>query len=96
MRYDKALIRLPMMLLAAWAVSGCGPQIQLRPLFPPAAELAVEPKPVPPADIVTSAQAGAVYSARIEGWGERGWLTVARLCRYYKAQGMPGLTCPAP
>ena len=84
-----------MMLLAALAVSGCGPQIQLRPLFPPAADLAVEAKPVPPVEIVTSAQAGAEYSAHVEAWGERGWLTVARLCRYYKAQGMPGIVCPA-
>lgn len=96
MLYDKGRIRLPMMLLAAWAVSGCGPQIQLRPLYPPAADLAVEAKPVPSADIVTSAVAGAEYSARVEAWGERGWLAVARLCRYYKAQGMPSLACPAP
>ena len=94
MLYDKGRIRLPMMLLAAWAVQGCGPQIQLRPLYPPASELAVEPKPVPSADIVTSAVAGAEYSARVEAWGERGWLTVARLCRYYKGQGMPGIVCP--
>ena len=79
---------------ATFALTACGPQIQLRPLYPPAADLAVEAKPVPSADIVTSAEAGAEYSARVEAWGERGWLTVARLCRYYKGQGMPGIVCP--
>ena len=93
MLYDKALTRLPMMLLAALAVSACGPQIQVRPLYPPAADLAVEAKPVPPPEIVTSAQAGAEYSARVEAWGERGWLAVSRICRWAKAQGM-GVECP--
>lgn len=93
MPYAKGRIAPLMMLLAASAVSACGPQVRIQPLYPPAQDLAVEPKPIPTTDIVTSAQAGAEYSARVEAWGDRGWLTVARLCRYYKAQGM-AVECP--
>lgn len=25
----------------------------------------------------------------VEAWGERGWATVGRLCRFFGAQGMP-------
>jgi hypothetical protein len=56
----------------------------------------VEAKPVPPADIVTSAQAAANYDIAIEGWGERGWRAVARICRWAKDNGAEGLNCPAP
>ena len=88
------LILLPMLFVSVWAVSGCaGPRVQVRPLFPPAADLTVEPKPVPTADIVTSAQAAAEYDIAVEGWGERGWLTVARVCRWAREQGAE-VACP--
>lgn len=53
----------------------------MKPIYPLSADLRVEPKPVPTAAIVTDAQAAANYDAEIEAWGERGWSTVARLCR---------------
>lgn len=62
--------------------------------MPPAADLAVEPKPVPPPEIVTSAQAAAEYDIAVEGWGERGWRTVARICRWAVENGAE-ITCPA-
>lgn len=74
--------------------AACSPQVRLQPLYPPSADLQVEPKPVPPADIVTSAQAAANYDIALEGWGERGWLTVGRICRWAREQGMPGIVCP--
>lgn len=70
----------------------CAPAVRIQPIFPPAQDLQVEPKPVPPADIVTSAQAAAQYDIALEGWGERGWLTVGRICRWAKAMGMV-VTC---
>lgn len=75
------------------AASACGPQVRVQAAFPPSADLRVEPKPVPPADIVTSAQAAAEYDVALEGWGERGWRAVARVCRWAKEQGMQ-VDCP--
>ena len=77
------------------AVLACSPQVRVQPIYPPLADLQVEPKPVPPADIVTSAQAAAAYDIALEAHGDRGWLQVARLCRWFREQGMPGIVCPA-
>lgn len=63
------------------------------PVYPQSADLAVEPKPVPTHDIVTSAQAAAEYDIAVEGWGERGWRAVARLCRFFAGHGM-AVSCP--
>ena len=65
----------------------------VTPLFPPSADLRVESKPVPPPDIVTDDAANARYSIAIEAWGERGWRTVARICRWAVANGAAA-TCP--
>lgn len=75
------------------AAQGCGPQVRVQPLFPPSADLAVEPKPVPRADIVTSAQASAEYDIALESWGERGWNAVGRICRWAREQGA-SVSCP--
>lgn len=72
----------------------CEPKVVSTPIFPPSADLAVEAKPVPTDDIVTSARAAAEYDAAVESWGERGWRTVGRLCRYFKGHGM-AVDCPA-
>jgi hypothetical protein len=32
----------------------------------------------------------------VEAWGEEGWATVGRLCRFFDAMGMEGLDCPPP
>jgi hypothetical protein len=77
------------------AASACAPKERIRPLFPPPADLAVEPKPVAGPEIITSAIAAAEYDVALESWGARGWLTVARICRWAKANGM-GVSCPAP
>jgi hypothetical protein len=45
---------------------------------------------------VTSAAAAARYDIEVESWGERGWLQVARLCRWAVANGATGVTCPPP
>lgn len=76
------------------AVSACDHQERIQPLFPPRVDLAVEPKPVPPPEIVTSAQAAAEYDIAVEVWGERGWQAVARICRWAVANGAQGLDCP--
>ncbi|WP_309091732.1 hypothetical protein [Phenylobacterium sp.] len=65
-------------------------------IYPPAADLAVQPKPVPPDDVLTSRIAGEQYDNAVEAWGEEGWATVGRLCRFYDELGMPGLRCPQP
>ena len=77
------------------ALSACEERIVSVPIYPPSADLALEAKPVPTDDIVTSAQAAAEYDAAVEAWGERGWRQVGRLCRYFKGHGM-AVECPEP
>ena len=94
MRYNQRLIPLLMLCVSVSAASACaGPQVRVQPLYPPLADLQVEPKPIPPADIVTSAQAAAEYDIAVEGWGERGWLAIARICRWAREQGAE-VACP--
>lgn len=84
-------LMLPALLLA---VSGCAaPASRL----PPRADLqaAVEAKPVPTAEIVTSSKAAADYDAAIEAWGDRVRAAGGRLCRYFRALGM-AIDCPGP
>lgn len=90
----KSLTKPLMLSLCALAVSGCETPAATSLVFPPAADLKVEAKPVPPLEIVTSAQAAAAYNIEVEGWGERGWRAVARICRWAKANGMQGVECP--
>jgi hypothetical protein len=63
--------------------------------MPPLADLAVEAKPRPSIDTLTSAKAAADYDVAVEGWGDRGWLQVGRLCRWAKANGAK-VDCPKP
>lgn len=85
---------LPMLCASALVVSACGPKERIRPLYPPAADLKVEPKPIAGPEIVTSAQAAARYDVAIESWGERGWQAVARICRWASRNGME-VACPS-
>ena len=66
----------------------------MSPVFPPASALAVEPKPVPSAEALTSEAAMDREDIARELWGDRGWQAVARLCHYFESQGMKGLDCP--
>jgi len=93
MPLHKSPIALPMLFAFSLVASGCGEQVVSTPIFPPRADLVVEEKPVPTDDIVTSAQASAEYDVAVEGWGERGWLQVARICRWAKGHGMV-VECP--
>lgn len=94
MRYAISPIRSLMLCACALAASACGAErVVSVPIFPPSADLLAEAKPVPGPEIVTSAQASAEYDIAVEGWGERGWLTVARLCRFFKGHGM-AVECP--
>ncbi len=111
-------LRRPTLLLMLSAFSflapGCAQQVRIQPIFPLAADLAVERdcpatdprgvaaeaqgrhcKPIPSADIVTSAHAAADFDVAVQGWGQRGWNAVARLCRWARAQGA-AVDCPAP
>lgn len=74
--------------------SACVPKERIQPIYPPAADLAVEPKPIAGVEILTSAQAAAEYDVKLESWGERGWKAVARICRWAKGNGME-IACPA-
>ena len=75
---------------------GCATQERIQPLFPPAADLVVQPKPVLAPEALTSEAALDRYDIEIEAWGEDGWKAVGRICRWAVANGAPGLTCPDP
>lgn len=76
-------------------VSGCATTGSTPGPFPPASDLKRESKPsLSPADLESDAALDA-HDAAIEAWGERGWATVDRLCRFFDRMGMKGLECPA-
>ena len=78
-----------MLLLA----SGCGASGG----YPPLADLTAvtEHKPVPGDEIATDPVAEAHYNAEVESWGDRLGAAGARLCRFFEAVKLPGLTsCP--
>lgn len=89
LRLTAGLALLPLLL----AVSACGNQGKIRAALPSAADLTVEPKPMPSVDILTNSKAEAKYNSEIESWGDRGWSTVARLCRWAREHGSPA-ACP--
>lgn len=91
--------RKPFLMACLMSVSlGVGVASCAKPVgaYPPVSDLRVEPKPVPPDDVLTSRIAGERYDNAVEGWGEAGWLQVGRLCRFFDELGMEGLSCPPP
>jgi len=74
-------------------VASCG---TLGTSRPPVEDLRVQPKPVPPDDVLTSRIAGELHDNAIEAWGGAGWAQVGRLCRFFDEMGMKGLSCPPP
>ena len=76
------------------AVASCATPVGT---FPPAEDLRVEAKPVPPDEVLTSRIAGEQHDNAVEAWGERGWAAVGRLCRYHQRMGMAlPFECPRP
>jgi hypothetical protein len=48
-----------------------------------------------PKAAITDDAVAAKYSSDLEAWGDRGWATVARLCRWAQANAMSHPICPA-
>lgn len=65
-------------------------------IHPPVDDLkaAVEPKPVPTAEIATSQKAADDYSASVEGWGDRISAAGGRLCRWSERTYKIKVGCP--
>ena len=99
MQFTRPLTLSPLLLASVSIVSGCAGQERTSPAFPPAADVqaAVEPKPVPTVDILTSDQASADYSASVESWGDRIHAAGGRICRWIRDNGgkLP-FECPPP
>lgn len=94
MPFHLSRMSLPLLAASLLAASACAGPVRLSP--PPAADLAVQPKPVPPPEIVTSEAAADAYDASLEAWGEAGWRQVARLCRWARDVAGAKVDCPAP
>ncbi len=74
-------------------VSGCASKALV---YPPAADLQVEPKPqLSPEDVLSEAALDR-HDIAIEARGDRLAAQVGRLCRFWQEMGMKGLDCPAP
>lgn len=74
-------------------VPGCAHREPIPRVFPPAADLKVQPKPqLKPEDVASEAALDA-HDIALEAWGEAGWRQVARICRWAKANGMT-IDCP--
>lgn len=95
MQSNKLRLGVLAMLPFVLGASACDKRVRIQAALPPAADLVVEPKPVPTIDILTDATAEANYNSDVEAWGERGWDAVARICRWAKAHGGP-VVCPKP
>ena len=65
--------------------------------YPPIADLRVEAKPELTVEALESDNALALHDDEVEAWGERGWETVARICRWSVTNGatLP-FRCPKP
>lgn len=95
MKPNKRLIAC--LMIASFAVAAASCETPGAAIFPPAEDLRVKPKPVPSDDVLTSRIAGEKHDNAVEAWGEEGWATVARACRFWRAQGMPlPFACPVP
>lgn len=93
MRSKTCLTLALLIAVSASLVSGCAGRETIRPIFPPAADLAVEPKPRLDPAALESEAALDDFDIALEVWGERGWLAIGRICRWAKANGMD-VSCP--
>lgn len=79
MQSSPRLIRSLALVACAALASSCASKVTA---YPPSADLAVEAKPVLTVEALASDNALAEHDAAVEAWGERGWATVARVCRW--------------
>ncbi len=93
MQLKPSLIALLTIVSCGAGVASCETPAVIRP---PVEDLRVKAKPVPTDDVLTSRVAGEQYDNAVEAWGEAGWATVARSCRFWRDLGMPlPFACPA-
>lgn len=67
--------------------SACETRGPTSPVFPSAADLRVEAKPLASIATLTSEAAHVDHDIAVEAWGERGWMAVARTCRWAVTSG---------
>lgn len=97
MRFPRTLTLALLIAAPLSLASGCASREHVTPIFPPAADLMVEPKPLLDPAAVESEAALDAHDIALETWGERGWAAVARICRWAEANGarLP-VGCPRP
>lgn len=87
MPFNQRLIRSLAVAACAALACSCASREPRLNAYPPSADLRVEPKPKLAAEAIASDNALAEHDAAVEAWGDRGWATVARLCRWAEAAG---------
>lgn len=86
---------MPALLIAASLSlpSGCASKERIRPLFPPAADRRVQPKPVLAIEGLSGEAVLDQHDIALETWGEAGWKAVAGICGWSVANGLNGVDC---
>lgn len=87
MRFNRCLTLALLTAASLSLASGCAGRERIQPLFPPAADLKVQPKPVLAPDAIESEAALDAHDIALEVWGEAGWAAVARICRWSVRNG---------
>ena len=93
MRFKPCLMLALPIVASLSLASGCATRERVTPIFPSSADLRVEPKPqLRPEDLASEAALDR-YDIAVEAWGEAGWKTVARICRWAEGNGA-AVECP--
>ena len=97
MRSPNSLTTCLLLAVSLSVVSACAGKEYVTPIFPPPADMRVQPKPELTPDALSSEAALDAHDINLEAWGEAGWLTVGRICRWAVANGADlTFRCPPP
>ena len=95
MRFRRCLMPVLVIAGSLSLVSACASNGSPSVIYPPSADLAIEPKPeLKPADIYSEAALDA-HDIAIEARGDRLADQIGRICRFYRDLGMD-IECPPP
>lgn len=102
----RAALKLTLLAAMIAVAPSCASKPSVRPIFPSAADLAVEAEPAYPVEALEVDDSLQSTAAAIDAenawddavliWGRSGWAAVGRVCRWAESLGMKGIDCPPP